>query len=141
MEAFNMTSNVPAQALSHRFEDLVLGLLAENNLPEEYANTVITGIATDSRKVIPGDLFIALNGLTVDGRDYINDAVERGAIAVLADADESFSIRNKGLVAIISMQNLGEHLSEIAGRFYGSQPKTLRLLVLLVPMAKPAAVI
>ena len=128
MEAFNMTSNLPAQALSHRLEDLLLGLLAENNLPGECANTVITGIATDSRKVMPGDLFIALNGLTVDGRDYINDAVERGAIAVLADADESFSIRNKGLVAIISMENLGEHLSDIAGRFYDKPTENLTVI-------------
>ena len=70
-----MTSYSPARAVSHRLEDLLSGLLAENSLPDDCANTAITGIATDSREVLPGDLFIALNGFTVDGRTYINEAI------------------------------------------------------------------
>ena len=128
MEAFNMTSQSPTQGLSHLLVNILSGLLAGNTLADDCANTVITGIATDSRKVVPGDIFIALNGLTVDGRSYINDAIERGAIAVLAEADESFSIRHKGPVAIISLQNLTEHLSEIAGRFYGEPTKSLNVI-------------
>ena len=128
MEAFNMTSQSPIQSLSHRLVNILSGLLAGNTLADDCANTVITGIATDSRKVVPGDIFIALNGLTVDGRNYINDAIERGAIAVLAEADESFSIRHKGPVAIISLQNLTEHLSKIAGRFYGEPTKSLNVI-------------
>ena len=123
-----MTSYSPAQAVSHRLEDLLSGLLAENSLPDDCANTAITGIATDSREVIPGDLFIALNGLTVDGRTYINEAIERGAVAVVAEADESFSARNKGTVAIIGLQNLTEHLSRIAGRFYGEPTENLTVI-------------
>lgn len=128
MEAFNMTSQSPIQSSSHRLVNILSELLAGNALADDCANTVITGIATDSRKVVPGDIFIALNGLTVDGRSYINDAIERGAIAVLAEADESFSIRHKGPVAIISLQNLTEHLSEIAGRFYGEPTKSLNVI-------------
>ncbi|MED4603526.1 Mur ligase domain-containing protein, partial [Paenibacillus validus] len=41
--------------------------------------TEVTGMATDSRKVKPGDLFICVPGLTVDGHDYAAVAVERGA--------------------------------------------------------------
>ena len=44
----------------------------------------ITGITADSRAVMPGYLFAALPGAKADGRRFIADAVERGAVAVLA---------------------------------------------------------
>ncbi len=44
----------------------------------------ISGLAVDSRKVAPGFLFAALPGSRTDGRAYIDQAVSRGAIAVLA---------------------------------------------------------
>ena len=44
----------------------------------------VAGITADSRQVVPGDLFAALPGTRVDGRAYIAEAVERGAVAVLA---------------------------------------------------------
>ena len=45
---------------------------------------VVTGVAIDSREVIPGNLFVALPGARVDGHDFIADAEVRGAAAVLA---------------------------------------------------------
>jgi UDP-N-acetylmuramoyl-L-alanyl-D-glutamate--2,6-diaminopimelate ligase len=43
----------------------------------------ITGISIDSRKVQPGDLFVALQGGSADGHRYIPQAVSRGAVAVV----------------------------------------------------------
>ncbi len=54
-------------------------------VPEEYKNLEIGGIATDSRRVKKGDLFICIKGLCVDGHDYVGDAMARGAAAVLAE--------------------------------------------------------
>jgi len=45
--------------------------------------TDITGLTCDSRQVEPGFLFAALPGARLDGRDYIPDALGRGAVAVL----------------------------------------------------------
>ncbi len=47
----------------------------------------VTGITADSRAVQPGYLFAALPGARADGRDFIADAVARGAVAVLAPLD------------------------------------------------------
>ncbi|ATW23633.1 UDP-N-acetylmuramoyl-tripeptide--D-alanyl-D-alanine ligase [Candidatus Formimonas warabiya] len=47
-------------------------------------NILIHDVSTDSRKVKPGDLFIALEGEFFDGHDFIKDAVHKGAQAVLA---------------------------------------------------------
>ena len=49
------------------------------------AATAVTGIAYDSRLVVPGDLFAALPGADVDGHDYAADAVRRGAAALLVE--------------------------------------------------------
>jgi len=50
-------------------------------------NVTFNGITTDSRKVAPGMLFAALPGQTVDGHDYIPQAIERGAVAILVSRD------------------------------------------------------
>ncbi|MBQ3020897.1 MAG: UDP-N-acetylmuramoyl-L-alanyl-D-glutamate--2,6-diaminopimelate ligase [Bacilli bacterium] len=45
-------------------------------------------IKTDSRKVLPGDTFVAIKGYTVDGHDFINDAIKNGATKIIAEYGE-----------------------------------------------------
>src|SRR5262249_45374891 len=49
------------------------------------ARTPISGIAIDSRRVEPGDLFVALAGEKTDGMRFVADALARGAAAFLSD--------------------------------------------------------
>jgi UDP-N-acetylmuramoyl-L-alanyl-D-glutamate--2,6-diaminopimelate ligase len=56
------------------------------SLPRVVAGLEIARVTADSRRVRPGDLFVAVPGVFVDGRDFIPDAVRNGAIAVLAPA-------------------------------------------------------
>ena len=49
------------------------------------ADMEISAIVFDSRKVIPGSLFVAVRGTQVDGHDYIDQAVSRGAVAVICE--------------------------------------------------------
>lgn len=49
------------------------------------ADTSVTGVAIDSRRVKPGDLFVAFKGERVDGHDYLADAKARGAVAALVE--------------------------------------------------------
>jgi UDP-N-acetylmuramoyl-tripeptide--D-alanyl-D-alanine ligase len=46
-------------------------------------DTEITGVAIDTRKLRPGDLFVAIKGERVDGHDYLAEAAARGAVAAL----------------------------------------------------------
>lgn len=47
------------------------------------ADAEITGVAIDTRRLRPGDLFVAIKGERVDGHDYLADAAARGAVAAL----------------------------------------------------------
>jgi UDP-N-acetylmuramoyl-tripeptide--D-alanyl-D-alanine ligase len=48
-------------------------------------NLKVTGkVVIDSRKVSQGDLFVAINGEKVDGHDFCNDAIKKGAVAVVS---------------------------------------------------------
>ncbi len=49
-----------------------------------YRALAITSVTADSRRVVPGTLFVAVSGSQVDGARFIADAVKRGAAAVLA---------------------------------------------------------
>ena len=51
----------------------------------------ITGITSDSRRVLPGNLFVAIPGLQVDGHRFVPDALRRGAAAIVGQcpSDES----------------------------------------------------
>lgn len=55
------------------------------NVAPGLASLEINGITADSRKVKPGFLFAALQGVAKDGRDYIDTAIKAGAVAVLTD--------------------------------------------------------
>ena len=53
------------------------------------SDIAFTGITTDSRQIVPGMLFAALAGQTFDGHDYIQQAMDLGAVAALVDRDVS----------------------------------------------------
>ena len=46
-------------------------------------NTSVLGITTDTRTIAPGEIFIALSGENFDGHNFVDTAVDRGAIAVI----------------------------------------------------------
>lgn len=56
------------------------------------ADVKVTGIQLDSRRVQPGDVFVALRGDSSDGHRYINQAVANGAVAVVAEEEVMLEI-------------------------------------------------
>lgn len=52
-------------------------------VPATHSTKAITGVVTDSRSVLPGNLFVALKGNRVDGHSFMNDVAAKGASAVL----------------------------------------------------------
>ena len=54
-----------------------------HNLDEQSQQIEITALAYDSRLVKPGGLFIAVPGTHTDGRRYLADAAQHGAVAAI----------------------------------------------------------
>ena len=76
-------------------KELTLKQAAEScggTLVPEQASGVITGVQIDSRKVKPGDLFVAIKGEKVDGHAYIDMAASLGAAAALVEKPVKASI-------------------------------------------------
>lgn len=63
----------------------VAAMAAGGELVNSRDNKEICGVTMDSRKVEPGNLFVAIKGERVDGHDFINDVFKKGAAAVLCD--------------------------------------------------------
>lgn len=64
---------------------VTLEALAERGLLRELRGDVaVTGATQDSRRVVAGDLFLAIGGARTDGARFVNDAIARGAVAVAA---------------------------------------------------------
>jgi len=93
------------------------------------AAILVRSLCLDSRQVKMGDVFIALSGTQVDGRQFIAKAIEAGAAAILVEADKNWQgIDWLGAVPVIAIEQLPENISAIAGRFYGEPSKTLQLI-------------
>jgi UDP-N-acetylmuramoyl-L-alanyl-D-glutamate--2,6-diaminopimelate ligase len=80
----------------------------------------ITNLQLDSRAVEPGALFFAFSGNRLDGRSFIEDAIQKGAVAVIGEKSASLSESAKNFdIAVYEATNLKVLLSIIAKRFYG----------------------
>lgn len=88
----------------------------------------VTHLELDSRAVSSGDIFVAVIGHAVDGRRFIDKAIELGASAVIAQACEEHahgSVELRNGVAIAYVQDLNQELSALAGRVYQSDATQL----------------
>jgi UDP-N-acetylmuramoyl-L-alanyl-D-glutamate--2,6-diaminopimelate ligase len=81
----------------------------------------ITGIATDSRRVRGGDLFVATRGALHDGHDFIDAAVANGAVAVLAEHD----VPSPAPIVVVTTQDSRRAAGRVAARFYDHPSRTL----------------
>ncbi len=86
----------------------------------------IEGLALDSRLVRPGDLFFACAGSHTHGLQFVEEALHRGAVAVLLEGSTEQSLR--GTVPILGLPTLADTLGIIAARFYGHPARAMTLL-------------
>jgi UDP-N-acetylmuramyl-tripeptide synthetase len=106
-----------------------LSRLVENLLPGAKTPKVhgpggdpfVTSIHYRAQEVAEGGLFVAIKGLSADGHDYIEEAVGRGAAAVVAQKPRAIS----GNTKLVLAENSRRALARIAARFYGHPSRNL----------------
>lgn len=107
-------SNVRPKSLNE-----VLGALA--HIAEDRD---ITGVSSDNRAIRSGDVFLALPGAHVHGAQFASAAVDAGAVAVVTDQAGADLVGDLD-VPVIAIDDVMEHIGEIAARIYGNPADTL----------------
>jgi UDP-N-acetylmuramoyl-L-alanyl-D-glutamate--2,6-diaminopimelate ligase len=88
----------------------------------------VTSLALDSRRVQPGDVFVACPGRTTDGRAFIAQAIDRGAAAVLWDASDAFCWHPGWKVPNLALEGLQARLGALASHVYGHPSHALSVI-------------
>ena len=91
---------------------------------KSYKKINISGIKTDSKQVTPGDLFIAVPGENSDGHDFIDQAIDNGASAVITNGREM----NIDPIPQIKVANPRKAVSHVSSKLFGNPSKDLMVI-------------
>src|SRR5829696_1990028 len=91
-----------------------------SELADVDSDSEVTGFAIDHRKVVAGSVFGAFKGAVFNGEDFMHQAVERGAVAVVARGDAKVDG-----VPHLSSAEPRRLFAELASKFYGPYPETV----------------
>ncbi|MEO6830524.1 MAG: UDP-N-acetylmuramoyl-L-alanyl-D-glutamate--2,6-diaminopimelate ligase [Acidobacteriaceae bacterium] len=93
------------------------------------ADPLIADIAYDSRRVVLGAAFVAMQGGTTDGNRYVQTALENGAAAIVTDSDATWRELRQAQpdLAVAKVRHGRRALAEIAAAFFGHPEKKLTL--------------
>ena len=83
---------------------------------------IINTIVDDSREVLPNSLFFCIEGLTHDGHNYVDDAVNNGAVAIVSNKNINVS------VPVIYVDNTNEAMVDALNNFYDKPLSKLDLI-------------
>jgi UDP-N-acetylmuramoyl-L-alanyl-D-glutamate--2,6-diaminopimelate ligase len=84
--------------------------------------TRITGVSNDTRRLEPGDLFVAVPGLQRDGLEFVPRALQAGAVAIAAERAGQLI---EGAAPLVEVDNARQSLADLAAAFYGHPSRTL----------------
>jgi len=88
-------------------------------------NIAITNVEFDSRKVSLNDVFVATRGTVSDGHEYIKNAVNQGAIAIVCEELPKDTVNG---VTYVKVQNAQQALAFMASNFYENPSENLQLV-------------
>ncbi|HUJ12029.1 MAG TPA: UDP-N-acetylmuramoyl-L-alanyl-D-glutamate--2,6-diaminopimelate ligase [Verrucomicrobiae bacterium] len=84
----------------------------------------ISGITYDSRRVMPGNLFVAFRGERTDGHSFVEAAIDRGAAAVVLERDTGFNPR----ATRIKVSDARRSLAHVSAQFYNHPSQKLKVV-------------
>lgn len=91
------------------------------SVPSDAGSQRVQRIVADARQVQPGDLFVAVRGHKTDGHYFVGEAVDRGAIAVVAERDPEFGAD----VPVIRVADTRRALAELAAAWHDHPARRL----------------
>ena len=89
---------------------------------DEHKDIDITGIAYDSRNVLPGNVFVCIKGFETDGHKYAEMAVKNGASLIVAEDKIDVD------VPVWYVENSRVEIAEMACKYYGNPSSKFKLI-------------
>lgn len=108
-----------------KLNDLLKGLEVLETVGD--LNLDITNIHSDSRKIKEGGLFVAINGYAKNGIDFLESAIENGAIAAVVEPDTDIKSLNFN-IPIVKVKNTRKSLALISCTFYDNPSRKFKLI-------------
>ena len=111
-------------------KDLLQGLFVSQSVDLETLQQPITGLVLDSRKTMPGNVFIALDGARQHGMQHAEQAIARGASLILFDPEGEGKNLADAISAVpcVALENLHLKLGSLAARFYGEPSRLMTVI-------------
>jgi len=91
------------------------------------SDALLTGVTVDSNDVHAGDLFVALDGAQTHGATFAEQAINKGASAILTDIKGSELIEDSAAVPVIKLDQLRENLGKISSLIYQNPSEKLKI--------------
>src|SRR5512147_353064 len=103
-------------------KELIVNLHVKNISGD--VNQEVSSVHFDSRRVEEGAVFVAVKGKTYDGHEFIDKAVDRGAVCVIIDQD----VMVRESVCVVQVSNSARALGIVASTFYGDPSTQLTMV-------------
>lgn len=98
----------------------------------QVGDAVLTDMCADSRRCTPGSLFVCMPSLSGDSHGFIKDAIEHGAVAVLAHTREGFEVARQACKCAILVPQELDHFRDalwmLAKAFFGNPTATMQVI-------------
>ena len=108
-----------------KIKELIKCLGALPNL--NFNDFEVKGISCNSKSVAPGYLFVAIKGNSQDGNKFIEEALSKGAGAVLVGSSEVM-VRCQKKIPLIKVKDTRKALARLAADFYGNPSRKLKVV-------------
>ncbi len=125
---FQRRAGIPSAREMGRFMSMVLqDLLKEVEVEQVSGDTCveISDIIYDSRKVIPGCVFVAISGVKSDGHDYLGAAAEKGAWVFVVENKEKGAAFASGMQTVVYVKETRKALAQLSAAYFGHPEKKL----------------
>lgn len=87
--------------------------------------TTVTDLEVDSRAVSAGGMFVCISGFTVDGHDYVQQAVNNGARVIVASKPVTVDFDK---VAVVTVEDTSRAIGLLAPRYYNYPSKKMTMI-------------
>lgn len=104
-------------------QDILYGVRIESLIGS--TNVAVEGVAYDSRDVVKFGMFVAVAGTQVDGHNYISQAIEKGAIAILCENLPENIVEG---ITYVKSTNSAKDLGVVAANYYDNPSEKLKLI-------------